>query len=162
VKDYESRQIPLSKHTVEILVELQSQARFKGPYILLNEPQHETVRAKWQRFKKQGRPWENRDMVNNVGREFDRHVKKADIRPSGTLSLHTLRKCAGKNWADHLPPNVTKELMGHSSIATTMKYYTQVDDDQRAKAAAVVDQLVRNDAAAKTDAGMTPRGNLAS
>jgi hypothetical protein len=37
---------------------------------------------------------------------------------------------------------VTKELMGHSNIATTMKYYSQVDKDQRKKAAAVVDALI--------------------
>ena len=32
--------------------------------------------------------------------------------------------------------------MGHSSISTTMEYYNQVDDDQRKRAANVIDQLV--------------------
>jgi integrase len=111
-------------------------------------------------------------MVNNVGREFKRHLKWAGIKPVGTLSIHTLRKCCGKNGADHLPPNVTKELMGHSNIATTMKYYNQVDKDQRKKAAAVVETLVseanteQNQADVKvdrqkqSDAKMTPETNL--
>ena len=99
-------------------------------------------------------------------------MKWAEIKPIGTLSIHTLWKCCGKNWADHLPPNVTKELMGHSNIATTMKYYNQVDKDQRKKAAAVVNALVskakteHDEDTAETvrenqsDAEMTPESNL--
>jgi integrase len=88
-------------------------------------------------------------------------LRKADIKPNGSFSLHTLRKCAGKNWADALPPHVTKELMGHSSIATTMKDYSQVDESQRTRAAAVVDGLIAK-AGEKTDAEVTLKAVLAS
>jgi integrase len=130
---------PLDKR---ILTQLHTEAPECIPFVLLNEKRYQTVLAKWQRYQREKREWTNQDMVNNVRREFKRHLKWAEIKPIGTLSIHTLRKCSGKNWADHLPPNVTKELMGHSNIATTMKYYSQVDKDQRKKAAAVVDALI--------------------
>ncbi len=161
LKDYEARRIPLPKHTLDILRELQAKARFKCPFILLSEQRYRTVLENWRRCQTDGRAWENRDMVLNVGREFRRHLRKAGITPTGSLSIHTLRKCAGKNWADCLPPHVTKELMGHSTIATTMKYYTQVDENQRARAAAAVDRLIAS-AGEKNDAQVTPKANLAS
>lgn len=69
-------------------------------------------------------------MINNVLRNFKTQYKRAGIKPVGVLTVHTLRKCAGQNWADKLPMNVVKELMGHSDIATTQKYYNQVDEDR--------------------------------
>ncbi len=74
--------------------------------------------------------------------ESRRHLKNAGIRPTGSLSLHTLRKCAGQNRADALPPHIIEELMGHFSIATTMKYCSQVEETQRVRAAAIVDELI--------------------
>ena len=58
------------------------------------------------------------------------------------LELPDQSSCAGKNWADVLPPHATKELMGHSTVGTTMKYYSQVDEGQRTRAAAVIDGLI--------------------
>jgi len=161
LKDYEARRIPLPKHTLDILRELQTKARFKCPFILLSEQRYKTVLENWRQYQKDGRVWENRDMLLNAGREFRRHQRKAGIKPTGSLTIHTLRKCAGKNWADVLPPHVVKELMGHSSISTTMKYYAQVDASQRTRAAAAVDGLI-----AKAGEKVTPesdaQANLAS
>lgn len=56
--------------------------------------------------------------------------------------------------------------MGHSSIDTTQKFYNQVDAEHRAKAAAVIDDLLAlsNDVdgkkADKTDARLTPRADF--
>jgi integrase len=161
VKDYEARRIPMPKHTLDVLRELQAKALFKCPFILLSEQRYQTVLENWRTFQKQGRVWENRDMMNNVNQELRRHLMKAGIKPNGSFSLHTLRKCAGKNWADVLPPHVTKELMGHSSIATTMKFYSQVDASQRTRAAAAVDGLIAK-AGKENDAQVTPKANLAS
>ena len=68
------------------------------------------------------------------------------------MTIHTLRKCAAQNWADHLPINVVKELMGHSSIATTQEYYSQVDSDHEAKAARVIQNLLSEN---KSDVQLT-------
>jgi integrase len=35
-----------------------------------------------------------------------------------------------------------KRLMGHADIATTAKYYSQVDEDHQRKAARVIDELL--------------------
>ncbi|MHC4192315.1 MAG: tyrosine-type recombinase/integrase [Planctomycetota bacterium] len=71
------------------------------------------------------------------------------------MSIHTLRKSCGQNWANHLPINVVKELMGHSSISTIQKFYNQVDDDHRAKTAAVVDLLVSGSDTERNKVGKT-------
>jgi len=46
---------------------------------------------------------------------------------------------------------VVRVLAGHSDLRTTMQYYCQIDSDQRAKAAAAIDDLLE-----QTDARMTP------
>jgi integrase len=107
--------------------------------------------------KEKSKPWRNRFMVNNVLREFKRHFKRAGIKPVGKLTIHTLRKCCGQNWADHLPVNVVKELMGHSKAETTLEYYNQVDKDHEEKAARVIQNLLESaHESKKTDARMTP------
>jgi integrase len=136
VKDNEKRTIPLPKQTVDLLIELRlsNPGIFKVPYILLTERQYNSMIAKYDSYRKQRRPWLNRNMANNQLTNFKLHVKKAGIKPNGQLAIHTLRKSCIKTWADHLPPNVTKELAGHADLATTMKYYNQVEDEQRLKA----------------------------
>ena len=56
--------------------------------------------------------------------------------------------------------------MGHSSLATTMKFYNQVNAEHRAEAAALIDDLLTSPSDAemtgheKTDARLTPEGNF--
>jgi integrase len=142
IKDHEARRIPLPKHTIDLLAEWQTQTPEGVPYILLTKERYEIVKAKWQQLRKEGKPWRNRYLANNLLRDFKHHVKRAGIKPVGKLTIHTLRKCCGQNWADNLPMNVVKELMGHSNIATTQIYYNQVDADHEAKAARVIQQLL--------------------
>lgn len=145
IKDYEQRIVKLPRVTIDILEDLRTYNELtdQTPYVSLDRRQYETATAKWQKYREQRRAWRNQDMVNNVGRELARHVSKAGIKPTASLSIHTLRKCAGKNWAMvNRDPSVTQKLMGHSSIATTMKYYDQVTDEDRARAAAAIDSLM--------------------
>jgi integrase len=145
IKDHEARRIPLPKHTIDLLTKWQSQAPESVPYILLTKERYERVKAKWHGLREKRKPWRNRYMVNNVLRNFKSHYKRAGIKPVGSLTVHTLRKCAGQNWADHLPMNVVKELMGHSSIATTQEYYTQVDRDHEVKAVRAIQRLLEKE-----------------
>jgi len=160
IKDCEARRIPLPPHTIDLLTQLQSRVSERIPYVLLDRERYERVKAKWQQLRKTGNPWENRYMDNNVLRDFKGHLKRAGIKPVGKLTIHTLRKSCGQNWADYLPMNVVKELMGHSDIATTAEFYNQVDADHEAKAASVFQRLIDDaDARAnskKTDVRMTP------
>jgi hypothetical protein len=57
VKDYETRRIPLPRHTLDILRELQAKALFKCPFILLNEQRYQTVLENWRQYQKEGRVW---------------------------------------------------------------------------------------------------------
>lgn len=69
----------------------------------------------------------------------------------GTLSIHTLRKSCIQNWADNINnPEVVRVLAGHVDLKTTMKYYAQADKEQRERAPAVMDDLLR-----ETDVRMT-------
>jgi integrase len=155
-KNGKPRTIPLPTSTVEIIHQLQLQARLRTPYILLTERQYLNVVDRWQKYREQKRPWKNDYMENNTLANFKRHVKAAGIEPNGVLCLHTLRKCAGKNWADNIKnPKTVQTLMGHASLSTTMEFYNQVSKDDKQKAADAIDGLL-----AKTDAKVTPAANL--
>jgi len=157
IKDHEARRIPLPAHTVDLLTQYHAQAPEGVPYILLDKDRYERVKAKWRKLREQRRPWRNRYMVNNVLRDFKSHFKRAGIKPVGKLTIHTLRKSCGQNWADYLPMNVVKELMGHSNIATTAEFYNQIDSDHEAKAARVIQNLLESaDGPKKADARLTP------
>lgn len=157
IKNGKPRVIQLSRHTLDILTAWQAEQPEGIPYILLDQRQYDAVLSKWLVYREQGRPFENTDMVNNVGREFNRHFRRAGIKPIGTLSLHTLRKCAGKNWSSvNRDPAVTMKLMGHSSLATTLKFYDQVTAEDRARAADAIDALLN-----KKDVFGTYEANLA-
>lgn len=152
IKDHEARRIPLPPHTIDLLTQWQTEAPEGVPFILLTKERYKRVRKKWQAIRKAGLPWKNRHVINNVLRNFKSHVRRAEIKPVGKLTIHTLRKCAGQNWADYLPMNVVKELMGHSNIATTQEFYTTVDRDHEKKAAQVVQRLLEKN---QTDVQVT-------
>ncbi|MFC1781370.1 tyrosine-type recombinase/integrase [Planctomycetota bacterium] len=69
-------------------------------------------------------------MANNTLRNFKRQLKRAEIKPNGTLSIHTLRKSCIQNWANMNPnPKVTQRLAGHADLKTTMQFYCTVTKD---------------------------------
>lgn len=160
VKDHEARSIPLPPHTIDLLAEWQAQAPEAVPYVLLTKARYGRIKAKWRKLQEQKKPWRNRYMVNNVLREFRRHCKHAGIDPIADLAVHTLRKSCGQNWADHLPMNVVKELMGHSKAETTLEYYSQVDADHEKKAAGIVQKMIEDAGRLKkTDVKQTYKAN---
>ena len=146
VKDTEARTIPLPKHTLNLLDDLKAYSGMVGednPYVLLTRERFGRVSERWAGLRKAGKPWLNRYMVCNALIRFKRHVRLAGITPDGQLAIHTLRKCCITNWADNISnPEVVRYLAGHSDIATTMKYYTRVNDDQKIKAAEAIDQMI--------------------
>ena len=144
IKDSEERRIPLPPDTIEILAELQNQAPEEVPYILISKERYQYIVNKWQQIKNSNKPWRNRYMVNNVLREFRRHYKRAGIKPVGKLTIHTIRKSCGQNWADSNHMNAVREWMGHSRPGTTMEYYNQVDRDHEKKAAKIIQQMIEN------------------
>jgi integrase len=159
IKDYETRTVPLPRHTIEILADLRtylSATDEQTPYVLLEKRSFETVCAKWRKYQSKGRAWRNQDMANNTNRELRRHLKHAGIESDEPLSIHTLRKSCIQNWANSITnPKVTQRLAGHADLKTTMQYYCQVTENERAQAALAIDNLLK-----KTDVKVTYGGDL--
>lgn len=149
VKDHEQRNIPLCETAITLLTELQAQVAEGHPlrslglqYVLLSERSFERVKAKWQALRRQGKPWQNRYMVNNVLRNFKMHCRRAGIKPIYALTLHTLRKNAAQFMADSgLPQNAVTEYMGHARAQTTQQYYSQTGELHDRKLVQAMDGL---------------------
>jgi len=155
VKDSDVRTIPLPDMTVDLLTPLLDKAPKNGPFVLMDEQGCQRIRKKWQQCRERDRHWLNRYWSNNVIRNFHRRVRWAKIDNKGKeLTVHVLRKCCCQNWANNLPMNVVKEFMGHSSIDTTEKFYSNVDADHFEKAKDTMNELLKP-TTEKAGAGMT-------
>lgn len=89
--------------------------------------------------------WQNDMMMNNALRNFKQHCRWAGIKTDKRLALQELRKGYGTNLANlGTPMQTLKDLMGHSSIVTTMEYYVNSVDANKLKAVAGLDQLMGN------------------
>lgn len=156
VKDHEDREIPLPRHVVKLVAGWVKLRPTESPFILLTPERYQRVLARWQRYRASGEAWLNIYMVNNVVREIRRHAKWAGLKLDGTLTMHCFRKSCGQNWANHLPMNVVKELMGHADIGTTAEFYSTVTEDHEANAQWVIEAITVG-SQGKTDARLTPR-----
>lgn len=74
--------------------------------------------------------------------------------------MHGFRKSCGQNWANHLPMNVVKELMGHADISTTTEFYTTVTNEQEIQAQWVIESITVGANRKKTDARVTPEPKI--
>jgi integrase len=146
VKDDDKRVIPLPKFTMDLLTKLQLEADEGVPFVLMDKSADISISNKWKLCREQGKEWFNRNLANNVLRDFQRRVKQAGIDTAGKkLTVHVLRKCCIQNWANSLPMNVVKELAGHSDIETTSKFYNTVDEIHLKEAAQLGDNLMTTD-----------------
>ncbi len=103
--------------------------RPKGsPLILITPARYQTILARWRDCHRRGIPWINNYLVNNTVRDLRAHAVKAGLTDCEKLTVHCFRKTCGQNWANHLPMNVVKELMGHASITTTAEFYTAIEE----------------------------------
>ena len=81
-------------------------------------------------------------MLNNLDRNFKRIAGRAKV---GDVSLHDLRRSAISHWARQMPAAVVKELAGHASIETTLKYYVKIRAEDMAQAREVTASVLRSD-----------------
>ncbi len=143
VKDYESRTMPMPKWVVKSLVELKEIHDRNCPYIFLTTDCFKRVQGTWKKMLKEDRAgqWQNRLVMGNARRQFMHYCGKAGIETSKKLNLHSLRKGYGTNLVNiGTPANTLKDLMGHSSIVTTMKYYVNSIDENKKKAVEGLDR----------------------
>ena len=82
-------------------------------------------------------------MMSHALKQFKRYCKKAGIETNKKLNLHCLRKGYGTNLMKiGTPANTLKDLMGHSSIITSMKFYVNSIDENKKKAVEGLDRLM--------------------
>jgi integrase len=82
-------------------------------------------------------------MINSLLRDTKVYLKQAGIELSAPFTLTTLRKSFAQNHTENgTPPTTLAKLMGHSSVATTMEYYSRVTDADEQAATAMLDTLL--------------------
>ena len=116
---------------VESLKELKELSNPDNPYVFITDQRYGHIKNLWQKMLTEGdsHKWRNNFMVRNCNRTLRYYCSKAGIETSDRLSLHCFRKGYGTNLANlGTPVHTLKELMGHSSIETTMKFYLKCSD----------------------------------
>lgn len=166
------RSVPMPKPVADALAEWQIKAPEGVPFALLGRTRFEALQRNWMRCRsglsrkgaQRPRPWQNRDVINNVLRSIKRHARQAGLKLTAPITVHTFRKSFGQNHAENgTPMHVLQQLMGHANITTTRAFYIQMGDASEREAVARYEQLVAAPAGAPpqkkpitTDAGMTP------
>ena len=136
-KNYQDRSVDCPPSIMSVLQELKKKSSSNNPYVFISDDRLKVIKKKWSDWQKAGNAgeWKNELMENNTNRDFQSYCKKAGIITSDRLSVHTLRKAYGTNLANlSTPVHTLKELMGHSSITTTMKFYLKNSDENKMKA----------------------------
>jgi integrase len=129
-----------------MLVRLQNTATAHNPFVFLPDDRWKTVQVKWAQYRteKKTNKWQNRDMCNNLLRNFKGHCWKAGIITDDKLTIHCLRKSYAQNLANNNIPIATlKNLMGHSSIRCTETYYLKAFTPNELAAVKVLNTLFR-------------------
>jgi integrase len=152
LKAHERRTIPLPQQTLSLLAEWQTEASTDTPYIFIPPERYQRILQRWRKLGHRDRLWKNEYLVNNLGRDFKGHCRRAQIVPDGKLTIHGMRKSYSQNHAlNGTPIKTLMYLMGHSNERTTLKHYQQLDPDSAATATARMDAML-DAAAVKMDA----------
>ena len=93
--------------------------------------------------------------LNNIGRDVAVMCQRAEIDPYGD-PLHTLRKSCIQDWARRHPMHAVHRWAGHSTITTTLAYYTCADDSELD--AAKADDMFGRKTDANSDANSSKTG----
>jgi integrase len=126
IKDSDSRTVPLTEDLTQMLVEHQARHPEGYPYAFVPPTRYDCI----QKLRADGK-WTYCDSRTKVIARFNRTflaiIKRAGIK-HGTF--HDLRRTAICNWfREGLSELEVMKLAGHTSFATTHKYYLKVDDD---------------------------------
>lgn len=146
-----ARTVPLPMAAMPDITEAMRLAIKAGGFIALSAERFQCVQQNWQLCRagkprgnaQEIRPWENRDMLNNLLRNAKADLKRAGIQLTAPFTLTTFRKSFAQNHADvGTPPKTLAALLGHSDVRVTLQYYNAVTDANRAAAAAAIDSLL--------------------
>jgi integrase len=135
------------------------QAFKSGGFVALTPERFGTVQGHWRLCRdghpwggrSKHRPWQNRDMVNNLLRDTKAHLQRAGVDLSAPFTLTTFRKSFAQNHADAgTPPRTLAKLLGHSGVSVTMEFYNRVTDANEQAAAKAMDQILAGKPAKKS------------
>jgi integrase len=125
-KDNERRIVPLTAGMKIILQELKASADEDNPYVFVSGPRYKYILAHVSTWP------EDKPLVNNLRRDFRKLCAAAGV-PIG--EFHALRKSCCTNLLEgRVAPHAVQKIMGHASLETTIRYYSQVRRDQVAMA----------------------------
>ena len=127
IKDSDHRILPLTEEIVQMLVDHQAQQPEGYPYVFVPPARYDYI----QNVLRPKGTWTLSDsrlkVVNNMKRSFDKILRRASVK-AGTF--HDIRRTAISMWfANGMSEYDVMTLAGHSSFATTHKFYLAVADD---------------------------------
>ena len=127
IKDADCRTLPLTEDIVQMLVDHQAQQPEGYPYVFVPTGRYDYI----QNVLRPKGKWTLTDarlkVVNNLRRQFNIILRKAGVK-NGTF--HDIRRTAISMWlANGMSEHDVMVLAGHSSFATTHKFYLAVADD---------------------------------
>ncbi len=127
IKDSDHRTLPLTEEIVQMLVDHQAQQPEGHPYVFVPPARYDYI----QNVLRPKGKWTLSDsrlkVVNNFKRSFDKILRKAGVK---TGTFHDIRRTAISMWfANGMSEYDVMTLAGHSSFATTHKFYLAVADD---------------------------------
>jgi len=149
-KDHERRVVPLTPTAKDILRELVIESDDQIPYVFVTLSRYDYIMGQVAKRKwKQLRP-----LVNNVRRDFRALCEAAKVP---VCTFHSLRKSCCTNLLEgRVAPHAVQKIMGHSSIETTINFYSKVRRDQIAVARDVAESYLPHGASEPT-----PKANSA-
>jgi integrase len=145
IKDKQARSVPIPHWVSKILIKIQAQAEEGCPFLFLSKNRYEIVQKNWHRYRAAGitSKWKNRNMANNILRDFKVRVRDAGIMATGKVTIHCLRKSWASNLANAgVPSNTLLRMGGWSNIETVLKYYLKSSDENEKKAVRILDRLM--------------------
>lgn len=123
-KDHERRIVPLIPSAEKILNQLYKTAVQDNPYVFVSAKRH----AMFMAAAAAGTWREGKPLINNIRHNFRELCVAANV-PLDTF--HSLRKSCCTNLLEGgVAPHAVRKIMGHSSLETTIKYYSKVRRDQ--------------------------------
>ncbi len=145
------RSVPIPEAAIADLTEAMRQAFKSGGFLALTEERFRTVQEHWRLCREgkpwagadAGRPWQNRNMMNNLLRDTKQLLIAAGVELTAPFTLHTFRKSFAQNHADAgTPPCTLAKLLGHTNTRVTLQFYNRVTDANERAAGEAMDRLL--------------------